>query len=193
LRYFLGNLSDFDPARHAVDHAQLGDLDRYARNRLHRMIGRVLRAYEQYDFHVVYQAIHHFCAVDMSAFYLDIVKDRLYAEAPDDPGRRACQTVLYESLVAVTKLISPILPHTADEVWKYIPGVSEISVQLTDMPQPDESLYDRAFEERWEAFIDLREDVFRALEKARKEEKRIGNALEAAVHLYPDAAAKAVL
>src|SRR5690606_31039810 len=150
-------------------------------------------AYERYEFHVVYQSVHHFCAVELSSFYLDIVKDRLYAERVHDSARKASQTVLYQSLVTLTKLISPILPHTADEVWKYIPGVSEISVQLTDMPQPDESLYDRAFEERWEAFIDLREDVFRALEKARKEEKRIGNALEAAVHLYPDAAAKAVL
>jgi isoleucyl-tRNA synthetase len=192
LRYFLGNLADFDPAKHRVDAAKLEGLDRFAMNRLHRMIARVIRAYEDYDFHVVYQAIHHFCAVDMSSFYLDIVKDLLYTEAADDPRRRACQTVLYDSLVAVTKLIAPILPHTADEVWRFVPGADEISVQLTDMPQADERFFDREFEQEWDRFIALREDVFRALETARKE-KRVGNSLEAAVHLYPDAEAKAVL
>lgn len=192
LRFFLGNLADFDPARDRVPPKDLADLDRYALNRLHRMIDRVINAYEAYEFHVVYQTIHHFCAVEMSSFYLDIVKDRLYSELADDPRRRACQSVIYDALVAVTKLISPILPHTADEVWRFIPGVDVPSVQLTDMPAPDASLFDQAFEEDWDRFISLREDVFRALETARKA-KRIGNSLQAAVHLYPDEEAKAIL
>ena len=104
----------------------LSELDRYALIRLNRMVEKVIKAYEAYEFHVVYQTIHHFCAVEMSSFYLDIIKDRLYANAPEDPARKASQTVLYAALTAITKLISPILPHTADEVWKYIPGAQLI-------------------------------------------------------------------
>jgi isoleucyl-tRNA synthetase len=185
MRFLLGNLSDFSPAQERVPYAQMNELDQYALIRLNRMIERVLKAYEEYEFHVVYQAIHHFCAVEMSAFYLDIVKDRLYVSAADDPSRKACQTVLYDTLTALAKLISPILPHTADEVWKYIPDTGLDSVQLSEFPQPQPELYDVKLEEKWEHFIRIRDEALKALEKARKE-KVIGNSLSAALNMYPD-------
>ncbi|MGG1600034.1 isoleucine--tRNA ligase [Paenibacillus naphthalenovorans] len=185
LRFLLGNLYDFNPATDRVSVDQMNELDRYALVRLHRMAERVIEAYDNYEFHVVYQAVHHFCAVEMSAFYLDILKDRLYASAPKDPQRRAAQTVLYDALTAITKLIAPILPHTADEVWNYIPGIELPSVQIAELPQVDRSLFDGQLEEKWEKFTELRDDVLKSLEEARKA-KLIGNSLSAAVHLYPD-------
>src|SRR5690606_10676041 len=142
LRFFLGNLQGFDIERDRVEYSKMNELDRFAVIQLNRMIQRVIAAYESYDFHVVYQAVHHFCAVEMSSFYLDIIKDRLYVSAPNDPERKAAHTVIYDSLMAVTRLLAPILPHTADEVWKYIPDAKLISVQLADMPTPDEAVFD---------------------------------------------------
>ncbi|ULL17573.1 isoleucine--tRNA ligase [Paenibacillus sp. H1-7] len=192
LRFLLGNLSDFNPAADRLAASEMSELDRFAMIRLNRMIERVMKAYDAYEFHIVYQAVHHFCAVEMSAFYLDICKDRLYASAPADAGRKAAQTVLYDALTAITKLIAPILPHTADEVWKYIPGVELASVQLSEAPQTDSSLFDEAVESKWEQFIAVRDDVLKALEAARKE-KVIGNSLGASVHVYPDAATHQLL
>jgi isoleucyl-tRNA synthetase len=185
LRFLLGNLGHFNPATDRVAPEQLQELDRFALIRLHRMIEKVVKAYEAYEFHVVYQTIHHFCAVELSSFYMDVIKDRLYANAPNDTRRKASQTVLYDALVAITKLISPILPHTADEVWKYIPGVELESVQLSELPTVETGLYDEALENKWSAFLDIRDEVLKALEEARKE-KTIGNSLSASVHLYPN-------
>ncbi|GFR37487.1 isoleucine--tRNA ligase 1 [Insulibacter thermoxylanivorax] len=184
LRFFLGNLNGFDAVKDRVAYEDMNELDRYAVIQLNRMIERVIEAYEAYDFHIVYQAIHHFCAVEMSSFYLDIIKDRLYVSAPHDPERKAAQTVLYDALLAITKLIAPILPHTADEVWKYIPHTDLVSVQLADMPKPNAEVFDEELERKWAAFLDVREEVFKALEVARKD-KTIGNSLGAKVTLYP--------
>ncbi len=185
LRFFLGNLYDFDPQTDRIDVGRMGELDRFALANLNRMAEKVIQAYNRYDFHLVYQAVHHFCAVEMSAFYLDIAKDRLYVSAAEDEGRRAAQTVLYEALTAVTKLIAPIVPHTADEVWRYIRDVPFPSVQLSDFPAVDDSLFNPALEQKWSRFIEVRDEVNKALETARKE-KRIGNSLGAGLHLYPD-------
>ncbi|WP_199619048.1 isoleucine--tRNA ligase [Paenibacillus alkalitolerans] len=184
LRFFLGNLSGFDPKNDRFAPEQLSELDRYALIRLERLKDRVLKAYERYEFHTVYQAVHHFLAVEMSAFYLDIMKDRLYADATRDPLRKQTQYVMYESLVTITQLISPVLPHTADEVWKYIPGVEEPSVQLTVYSPVNEKVFDEKLEKKWEKLIDVRDEVLKALEEARKG-KIIGNSLSAHVHLYP--------
>lgn len=192
LRFFLSNLADFDPTTEKVSVEQMNSLDRYALIRLNRLVERTVKAFDSYDFNVVYQAVHHFCAVEMSAFYLDIAKDRLYASAPQAPGRKAAQTVLYEALTVITKLIAPVIPHTAEEVWSFIPGVLEESVQMTDYPVADSTLYDASFEAEWEAFIALREDVYKALEEARNN-KVFGNSLGAALKLYPDAEAYALL
>lgn len=184
LRFLLGNLSDFNPQQDRIPYDQMSELDRYALIQLNRMTENVLQAYDAYEFHGVYQAVHHFCAVEMSAFYLDIVKDRLYVSTQDDPARRACQTVLYDALTVITKLITPILPHTAEEVWKYIPGTDVISAQLSDMPGVDKSLFDHELETKWGRFIEVRDEVLKALEVARKE-KVIGNSLSAGVEIYP--------
>jgi isoleucyl-tRNA synthetase len=185
LRFLLGNLGHFDPLKDRVAFERLDELDRFALIRLNQMIEKVVKAYDSYEFHVVYQTIHHFCAVEMSAFYLDVIKDRLYANAPQDEARHASQTVLYEVLIAVTKLISPILPHTADEVWRYIPGVELESVQMSELPDVHSELYDEKLEKKWSDFLDVRDEVLKALEEARKE-KVIGNSLGAAVHIYPN-------
>jgi isoleucyl-tRNA synthetase len=184
LRFMLGNLSGFNPKTDRVPAGALSELDRFALVRLHRMIERVVKAYDNYEFHLVYQTIHHFCAVEMSSFYLDIIKDRLYANAVHDPARKASQTVMYDALVAITTLISPILPHTADEVWKFIPGTELISVQLAELPKVDSSLFDDKLERKWEQFLLVRDEVLKALEEARKA-KAIGNSLGAKVLLFP--------
>ncbi|EEM40506.1 Isoleucyl-tRNA synthetase [Bacillus thuringiensis serovar sotto str. T04001] len=134
-RFLLGNLDDFKPSENAVAVAELREVDRYMLVKLNDLITKVKEAYETYDFAAVYHAIHNFCTIDLSSFYLDFAKDILYIEGANHEDRRAIQTVLYDVLVALTKLVTPILPHTADEVWPYIPGVTEESVQLTDMPE----------------------------------------------------------
>jgi len=187
LRFLLGNLKGFDPQTDRVAYANMNELERFATIRLNRMTEKVLRAYENYEFHVVYQEIHHFCAVDMSSLYMNVRKDCLYADGPKDASRLAVQTVLYDALHAMVRLIAPILPHTADEVWKYIPNAGAFSVQLTDMPKPDTSVYDAALESKWDKFLAVRDEVLKALEAARKA-KTIGDSLQAAVCLYPDEA-----
>jgi isoleucyl-tRNA synthetase len=192
LRFLLGNLSDFDPAQDRVNADQLGELDRFAWIRFNRMTERVLKGYEDYEFHNVFNAIHNFCTIDLSSFYLDILKDRMYTKPLADASRKAAQTVLYDIAVGLTKLIAPVLPHTADEVWRFTPGVSETSVQLTDLPKPSPYVYDAVLETKWNAFIEVRDEVLKALEAARKE-KVIGNSLGAELHLYPGEKAAEVL
>jgi len=186
LRFLLSNLTGFDPVVDRVKQENLNELDRFALAQLGRMTQHVLDGYESFEFHLVYQSIHHFCAVELSAFYLDIVKDRLYASASQSMERKAAQTVLYEALIAITQLIAPILPHTADEVWKFIPGVEQASVQLSRMPSGSLYDYDKELEMKWLAIIDIRDEVLKALEDARSR-KMIGNALGASVALYADA------
>lgn len=192
LRFFLGNLAGFDESTDRVPYERMNELDRFALIRLQRMVDKVIKAYDEYEFHLVYQSIHHFCAVEMSAFYLEIVKDRLYVEAPNSEGRKAAQTVLYDALLAITKLIAPILPHTADEVWRFIPGTSFETVQLCEMPKADRSLYDTELEQKWTRFMDVRAEIYKALEGARKA-KTIGSSLAASVRLYPDEETYALL
>jgi isoleucyl-tRNA synthetase len=185
LRFFLGNLHGFEPSQDKVAYDQLNELDQYALIRLNRMTEKVLKAYDRYEFHVVYQAIHHFCAVEMSAFYLDIVKDRLYVSKPNDAARKASQTVLYEALSVITKLIAPILPHTAEEVWKYMPNTEVISVQMASLPEVNTQVFNTDLEAKWDKFNEIRDDVLKALETARKD-KVIGNSLSASIALYAD-------
>lgn len=192
LRFMLGNLGGFDPKTDRVPASAMSELDRFALARLHRMIDRVTKAFDAYEFHIVYQTIHHFCAVEMSSFYLDIIKDRLYANATHDSARKASQTVMYDALVAITTLMSPILPHTADEVWKFIPGTELFSVQIAELPKADAALYDAALERKWEQFLDVRDEVLKALEDARQN-KVIGNSLGAKVVLYPTEETAALL
>jgi isoleucyl-tRNA synthetase len=151
--------------------------------KLNKLIKYVRNAYDNYEFAGVYHAVNNFCTLDLSAFYLDFAKDVLYIEAADNAERRAIQTVLHESLLALVKLTAPILSHTADEVWTFIPSAKEDSVQLTDMPEYKEIANAQTLENKWNAFMKLRNDVLKALEEARNE-KVIGKSLTAKVSLY---------
>ncbi|WP_423801647.1 isoleucine--tRNA ligase [Neobacillus sp. SAB-20_R2A] len=191
-RFLLGNLADFDPAVNKVSYENLREVDQFMLVKLNKLIKSVRKSYENYDYAGIYHAVNNFCTLDLSAFYLDFAKDVLYIEAVDHPERRAIQTVLYESLLALTKLVSPILSHTADEVWKYIPKVQEESVQLTDLPEYQELPGAKELEEKWSAFMKLRDDVLKALEEARNA-KVIGKSLTAKVTLYVNDNTKALL
>ncbi|MGG0187520.1 isoleucine--tRNA ligase [Bacillus rhizoplanae] len=191
-RFLLGNLADFDPSKNVVPAAELREVDRYMLVKLNDLIAKVKDAYETYEFAAVYHAIHNFCTIDLSSFYLDFAKDILYIEAENNHDRRAIQTVLYDVLVSLTKLVTPILPHTADEVWPYVPGVVEESVQLTDMPEAVEVEGAEELKVKWDAFMTLRDDVLKALEVARNE-KVIGKSLNASITLFPTAEMKQTL
>jgi len=184
-RFLLGNLYDFDPAGDKLEYKELPEIDRWALTRLQKLIRRVLQAYRDYEYHVVYHAIHSFCTIDMSALYLDIIKDRLYTAPARSAGRRAAQTVLYETLYALVRLLTPVLAFTAEEIWRYVPGDKggAVSVQLTDMPEVREECLDEELDQKWERLLAVRGEVTRALEAARRD-KVIGNSLEAAVELY---------
>lgn len=180
-RFLLGNLYDYD----GTEGSPL-EIDRFALSRLQRLIEGVRDAYENFDFHKVYHLIHNFCVVEMSAFYLDILKDRLYTFRADSPQRRASQRTLKEILIAITKLIAPVMSFTAEEIWlemKKMGLVSEESVFLSDFPSIDNTLIDEALEANWQRLISLRDGANKALE-IKRAEKFIGNSLEAKIILY---------
>jgi isoleucyl-tRNA synthetase len=191
-RFLLGNLNDFQPEANKVSYDQLREVDQFMLVKLNQLIKTVHASYENYEFASIYHAINNFCTQDLSAFYLDFAKDVLYIEAEDNYERRSMQTVLYECLTALTQLLSPVLPHTADEVWEFIPGVEEESVQLTDMPEYKELPNASKLEEKWSKFLDLRDDVLKALEEARNA-KVIGKSLTAKVTLYVNAEMRELL
>lgn len=191
-RFLLGNLADFNPEKDAVPYENLREVDQFMLVKLNKLIKYVHDSYENYEFSGIYHAVNNFCTLDLSAFYLDFAKDILYIEAADNKERRSIQTVLYESLLALTKLVAPILSHTADEVWSHIPFVKEESVQLTDLPKYKELPNSKALEEKWTSFMKLRDDVLKALEEARNA-KTIGKSLTAKVTLYVNDKTKALL
>jgi len=181
-RFLLGNLGDFVPERDRQSYARLDELDRFILDRLGRLIGRVRRAYEEYELHTVFHAVHNFCAVDLSAQYLDIIKDRLYTSAGDDPRRRAAQTACYDIFTALARLLAPILTFTSEEAWRYLPGARSESVHLERFPEePVEWLDDRLAGE-WSRLLEVRREVAKALETARAR-GLIGSGLEARVVL----------
>ncbi len=184
-RFLLGNLYDFDPDKDRVAYGEMPEIDRWALLKLTRLVQKVLQAYRSYEYHVVYHAIHTFCAVDLSALYLDMIKDRLYTAPARSKARRSAQTVLYELLNSLVRLLAPILAFTSEEIWRYIPGDKGglVSVQLADMPEVNEDYLDVELEVRWERLLKVRGEVTRVLEAARRD-KLIGNSLEAAVLLY---------
>jgi isoleucyl-tRNA synthetase len=181
-RFLLSNLYDFDPSVHRVPFDQLPELDKWALLQLEHLIARVRRAYEEFEFHVIFHELNNFCSVQMSATYLDILKDRLYTFAKDSPLRRGSQTVLFEVLANITKLMAPILAFTAEEIWQAIPQQQREtpSVHLTEFPKPDPKRQDAELEQRWEKLLVYREEVQGLLEGMRQN-KRIGSSLEAAV------------
>ena len=184
-RFLLGNLYDFDPAKDQVPYPELHELDRWALHRLQKLISRVREAYERFEFHVVYHSIQNFCAVEMSALYFDILKDRLYTFAARSRGRRSAQTALYEILNALATLMAPILSFTAEEVWKQIPGPSSKpqSIFFALFPEARSDYLDEGLNERWERIWEVRTTVTKVLEEARKD-KTIGHSLDARIDLH---------
>ncbi len=189
-RFLLSNLYDFDPTEHRVRVEHLPEMDRWALHRLGELIPRVTRAYDEFEFHTIFHAINNFCSVDMSAIYLDILKDRLYTFHKEDPLRRGSQTVLFEVVTALTKLMAPILTFTAEEIWNVLPEASRVpagafSVHLARFPEPDRRWQDPELAQRWEQLLSVRTVVQSALEIQRRE-KLIGSSLEAKVRLLAE-------
>ena len=181
-RFLLANLHDFDPAKHAVPTDELLALDRYAIARADALQKAIIAAYENYEFHLIYQQLFNFCAVEMGGFYLDIIKDRQYTIATDNRARRSAQTAIWHILEAMVRWLAPILSFTAEEIWQHMPGKREESVFLSRFYDGLTS-YDSAFDAAyWADLIRVREDVNVALENARKDGV-IGGSLEAALHI----------
>ncbi|MGH7413283.1 MAG: isoleucine--tRNA ligase, partial [Candidatus Rokuibacteriota bacterium] len=182
-RFLLGTLADFDPERDRRPYAEMDELDHWALLRLGGLFARGRMAYEEYQFHAAFHALLNFCAVDLSALYLDIIKDRLYVSAPDDPRRRAAQTVCFEVLTALTRLMAPILTFTSDEVWSYIPGRGKPeSVHLVLFPDERGEWMNERITADWERLLEVRGEVSRALEAARQQGK-IGKGIDAVLHV----------
>lgn len=180
LRFLLGNINDYNPATDRIAEADLLEVDRYILNRLREFTASTLDHYESFDYLNIYQEVQNFINVELSNFYLDYGKDILYIEEKNAHKRRSMQTVLFEILVNMTKLLAPIIPHTAEEVWSHIEQVDEESVHLTHMPAKED--VDQPLLDKWNTFMALRDDVNRALEAARNE-KVIGKSLEAKVKI----------
>jgi isoleucyl-tRNA synthetase len=190
-RFLLGNLHDFDGKDYGED---LLEIDRWAMSRLQNLTKKITSAYENFDFHEVYHLLHNFCVVDMSSFYLDILKDRLYTFRSDSKERRASQWVLYRILLTMTKLMAPIVSFTAEEIWGYMSNLKsqisnfkfqniEESIFLSNFPEVEEKFFNPALEEKWTDLIKIRDEVNKALE-IKRQSRFIGNALEAKVILY---------
>jgi isoleucyl-tRNA synthetase len=191
-RFLLSNLYDFDPTKHRVPYAQLPEIDRWALMRLGELIPRIRTAYEDCEFHTIFHALNNFCSVDLSAVYLDILKDRLYTFRADSALRRGSQTVLFEIVVAMTKLMAPILTFTAEEIWRVLGvqvpgGLGHGSVHLAPFPEAAPEWQDAELAQRWEKLLAHRSQVQGVLEESRRE-KVIGSSLEAHVRLTADAA-----
>jgi isoleucyl-tRNA synthetase len=181
-RYILGNIHDFNPATDSVADSDLLEIDRWALSRLEGLVNRVLKSYDAYEFHVLYHAVHNFCAVDMSAFYLDVLKDRLYTSPTEGLARRSAQTAMYRILEALTRMMAPVLSFTAEEIWGFMPGDREASVHLAEFPNFEAKLIDPELETKYESLLAIRSDVAKVLEQARTE-KVIGHSLDAHVEL----------
>ncbi|KAA0892173.1 isoleucine--tRNA ligase [Oryzomonas rubra] len=179
-KYILGNINDFDPARDSVAYANMPEIDRWALHQLELLKEKVLTAYDEYEFHVLYHAVNGFCTVEMSSFYLDILKDRVYTSKKDSLERRSAQTVMYRILDTLLRLIAPVLSFTADEAWQYLPGEHEGSVHLAVFPTLQPEVKDDKLVERWERIMKVRAEVSKALEQARVA-KTIGHSLDAGV------------
>ncbi len=189
-RYILGNLADFDPKTDIVAYDALPELDKWALMKLNDLVAKVWDSYNEYEFHTVFHAVHNFCVVDMSNFYLDVIKDRLYCDETNGHSRRSAQTAMYRILDTLVRMLSPILCYTADEIWHSMPhgeGDDVRNVAYNEMLHPDDSLgFDEENRAKWDKLSAFRDDVNKALEGARNE-KVIGKPLEANVTVYTNA------
>lgn len=184
-RFLLSNLYDFNYEEHRIEYKELDEIDKWALSKLQKLIKKTTKAYENFDFCNVYHTVYNFCIVEMSSFYLDVLKDRLYTFAQSSYERRSSQTVLFKILEVLTTILAPILSFTSQEVWSFLPAAitkNIESVHLTSWIKPDESIIDEDLEEKWEKLIKVREDTAKILEEKRKE-KLIGSSLAAKVVL----------
>lgn len=182
-RFLHGNISDFHPVNNRVEFKDLRQVDQYMYMKLQEVITTVRAAYDRYDFASVYHTVNNFVSSELSSFYLDIAKDVVYIYGEDHPDRRAMQTVMYDTLLALLKLVTPILPHTTDELWAYLEHETAESIQLMDMPDAVDYPEFKELAAKWDKIMNLRDDVLKALEEARNA-KTIGKSLEAKVALY---------
>ena len=188
-RYILGNSYDFNPKTDKIAYKDMLEIDKWALNKLEVLKRSVTESYDKYEFYNLFQGIHYFAAIDMSAFYLDIIKDRLYTEKKDSVARRAAQTVMYEVLMTLTKMVAPILSFTAEEIWESLPAETREaeSIFLADWYENNDEYLKPELDEKWQQIIKLRKEVNKKLEKARQgENKIIGNSLDAKVSLYTE-------
>lgn len=184
-RFILGNLSDFDPDKDIVPYDELTELDKWALIKLDKLIARVTKAYDDYEFHIVFHSVHNFCTIDLSNIYFDILKDKLYCSEPDNPERKAAQTVLYKLIKALVVLLTPILAFTSEEIWQHLRREDDpISVQLIDWPKVI-GYKDEELENKIQKVLEVREVVTKALEEARSQ-KIIGHSLAAWVTIYAE-------
>ena len=183
-RFLHGNVTDFNPETDRVAYEDLREMDQYVYMKLQEVLKTAREAYDRYEFAAVYHAVNNFVAVELSSFYLDIAKDVVYIEGYDNKDRRAMQTVMYDTLLTLVKIMTPIIPHTTDELWSYL-NEEEVSVQLTDFPEVQEKANFVALKEKWEKVIAVRDEVLKALEEARNA-KTIGKSLEAKITVYAD-------
>lgn len=192
LRFLLANTHDYNPSTDAVSYQDLGAVDKYMTIKFNKLVEVINKAYEAYDFMAIYKAVVNFVTVDLSAFYLDFAKDVVYIEAANSPERRRMQTVFYDILVKITKLLTPILPHTAEEIWSYLEHEEEEFVQLSEMPVAQTFEGQEAILEEWDGFMEFRTHAQKALEEARNA-KVIGKSLEAHLTVYASEEMKALL
>jgi isoleucyl-tRNA synthetase len=181
-RYLISNLYDFDPAADGVAPGELLLIDRWALHQTRRLAARVAEAYERYEFHVVYHSLVNFCATTLSSFYLDVLKDRLYASSAGSRERRSAQTVMSRIGRTIATLAAPVLPFTSEEIWEALPGAKEQSVHVMRFDRLDDLPEDHVPEEAWDRLMKLREEAARLLENARRD-KTIGSSLEGAIVL----------
>jgi isoleucyl-tRNA synthetase len=181
-RFILGNIHDFDPSTDRVAYDEMTELDQYITHRLQHLITRCRRSYDEYEFHTIYHSLNNFCTIELSAFYLDILKDRLYINPPKSLLRRSAQTAMFDILDTMVRLMAPILAFTAEEILKHMPGQTENdqSVHMLLFPEADPQKLNPSLSERWEQFISLRGEVSKAIELARNE-KIVGHSLDAHV------------
>lgn len=186
LRFLHGNVTDFNETTDRVAYEELREMDQYMYMRLQDVVKTIREAYDRYDFSTVYTTVNNFVAIELSSFYLDIAKDVVYIEGTDNKNRRAMQTVMYDTLMALVKLLTPIIPHTTEELWSYIEfdGKPQ-SVQLTDFPEVVEQANFAELRTKWVKVIAVRNEVLKALEEARNA-KTIGKSLEAKISVYAD-------
>lgn len=186
VRFLLGNISDFDPKKDLVKYEEMPELDRWAMMKLHELIRDVTQAYESYEFYRVHQMLNNFCTVSMSSIYLDIIKDRLYTLSKKSQMRRSAQSVMYEILMAMTKMMAPIITFTTEEIYDHLSENFEkkATVQAESWPEFNENYIDKALEEKWNRVLLIREDILKALEEKRRD-KFIGHSLESKVTVQP--------